>query len=94
MQPHVQTATATDSAPIYRHICGWCRRDLGALWHDSQHHSYAICDTCKQIYFAGLYDAPEKAAAAPEKAAARSWPQNGTIPVSLYATRTNADERG
>jgi hypothetical protein len=94
MQPQVNTASPIDSALIYRHICGWCRRDLGALWHDSQHHSYAICDTCKQIYFAGLYDAPEKAAAAPEKAAARSWPQNGTIPVSLYATRTNADERG
>jgi hypothetical protein len=72
MQSHVQTAQAIDSVPIYRHICGWCRRDLGALWCGSQHHSYAICDTCKQIYFAGLYDAPTLASAAHEKVAARN----------------------
>ena len=73
MQPHVMTAPVKDSAPIYRHICGWCRRDLGALWRGSQYHSYAICDTCKQIYFAGLYDAPTLASAAPEKAATHNY---------------------
>jgi hypothetical protein len=72
MQAHVQAVPATDSAPIYRHICGWCRRDLGALWHGSQHHSYAICDTCKQTYFAGLYDATALAYYTPEKASSRS----------------------
>jgi hypothetical protein len=66
----VKTAPAADTSPIYRHICGWCRRDLGALWRGSQHHSYAICDTCKQTYFAGLYDAPTLISAEPEKAAA------------------------
>ena len=71
-QSHVQTAQAPDSAPIYRHICGWCRRDLGALWCGSQHHSYAICDTCKQIYFAGLYDAPALATTTLEQPAARN----------------------
>ena len=73
MQSYVQTAQAPDSAPIYRHICGWCRRDLGALWRGSQHHSYAICDTCKQAYFAGLYDAPTLTSTAPEKAAAPNY---------------------
>jgi hypothetical protein len=72
MQSHAQTAPTAESAPIYRHICGWCRRDLGALWCGSQHHSYAICDTCKQIYFAGLYDAPALATAALEKTVARN----------------------
>jgi hypothetical protein len=74
MQPHMKAAPATDSAPIYRHICGWCRRDLGALWRGSQHHSYAICDTCKQIYFAVLYDSSALATATPENAAARNHP--------------------
>jgi hypothetical protein len=74
MQSHQQAAPAAATAPIYRHICGWCRRDLGALWCGSQHHSYAICDTCKQIYFAGLYDAPVHISAAPEKAAVLSYP--------------------
>jgi hypothetical protein len=72
MQSYLQAAPTTDNAPIYRHICGWCRRDLGALWCGSQHHSYAICDTCKKLYFAGLYDAPALISAAPEKATARS----------------------
>ena len=72
MHAHTQTASASDSAPIYRHICGWCRRDLGALWRGSQHHSYAICDTCKQIYFAGLYDAPALTSTAREKTTARN----------------------
>ena len=71
IQPYTQTVPGTDSAPIYRHICGWCRRDLGALWGGSQHHSYAICDTCTQIYFAGLYDASTLTTAAAEKASAR-----------------------
>jgi hypothetical protein len=74
MQSPVQATSATDGPPIYRHICGWCRRDLGALWHGSQHHSYAICDTCKQTYFAGLYDAPTLISTAPEKATARNYP--------------------
>jgi len=74
MKSFVQANPVIDSTPIYLHICGWCRRDLGALWHGSQHHSYAICDSCKQAYFAGLYDAPALASAAPEKAAARSYP--------------------
>jgi hypothetical protein len=72
MQFQVKTAPAPDSAPTYRHICGWCRRDLGALWCGSQHHSYAICDVCKQTYFAGLYDAPALASTAPENTAARN----------------------
>ena len=72
LQSPVQTAPSPESAPIYRHICGWCRRDLGELWRGSQHHSYAICDTCKQIYFAGLYDAPTLIVSAPETAAARN----------------------
>jgi hypothetical protein len=71
IQSYLKSAPSPESAPIYRHICGWCRRDLGALWGGSQHHSYAICDTCKQAYFAGLYDAPTLAAA-PEKAVARN----------------------
>ncbi len=73
MHAYLETASTTDSAPIYRHICGWCRRDLGALWRGSQHHSYAICDTCKHIYFAGLYDTPTRVAAAPEKAIAQNY---------------------
>jgi len=72
MYSHTQTALATDSAPTYRHICGWCRRDLGALWCGSKQHSYAICDTCKQAYFAGLYDAPAHISAAPEKPISRN----------------------
>jgi len=73
-QSQGHTAPVTDSTPIYRHICGWCRRDLGALWRGSQHHSYAICDTCKQKYFAGLYDAPALIPTAPEKATVRNYP--------------------
>jgi hypothetical protein len=56
----ISTATATgqpaEHPALYRHICGWCHRDLGALWQGSQHHSYAICETCKQAYFAYLYE--------------------------------------
>jgi hypothetical protein len=70
MQVHVPSASTTDTSPLYRHICGWCRRDLGALWGGSQHHSYAICDSCKQTYFAGLYDAPARALAELEQARA------------------------
>jgi hypothetical protein len=72
MQTFVKAAPATENTPIYRHICGWCRRDLGALWGESQHHSYAICDTCKQTYFAGLYDTPTLVVAAPEKHSTRN----------------------
>src|SRR5262249_30610735 len=72
MQLQVQSTPALENAPIYRHICGWCRRDLCALWCGSQHHSYAICDACKQTYFAGLYDAPALASTAPEKAITRN----------------------
>jgi hypothetical protein len=70
LRAHLKPAPTADTSPIYRHICGWCRRDLGALWQGSQQHSYAICDTCKHTYFAGLYDAPALATAEPEKAAA------------------------
>ena len=70
LRARIKPATTAETSPIYRHICGWCRRDLGALWGGSQHHSYAICDTCKQTYFAGLYDAPALATAEHEKAAA------------------------
>lgn len=66
MQALPQPASTTDTSPLYRHICGWCRRDLGALWGGSQHHSYAICDSCKQTYFAGLYDVPARSMAEPE----------------------------
>ena len=69
LHARMKPAPTADTSPIYRHICGWCRRDLGALWRGSQHHSYAICDSCKQTYFAGLYDAPARAAET-EKAAA------------------------
>jgi hypothetical protein len=72
MYAQATTAPAAEASPIYRHICGWCRHDLGALWRGSQHHSYAICDTCKQTYFAGLYDAPALSSAEPEKTAASS----------------------
>ncbi|HEU5100592.1 MAG TPA: hypothetical protein VFU22_16295 [Roseiflexaceae bacterium] len=70
MQALIQSAPAADTSPLYRHICGWCRRDLGALWGGSQHHSYAICETCKQTYFAGLYDPPTRSVAEPEPALA------------------------
>ena len=70
MHARVKTTPPAETSPIYRHICSWCRRDLGALWRDSQHHSYAICESCKQTYFAGLYDSPALANAEPEKAAA------------------------
>jgi len=66
MQALTQSASTADTSSHYRHICGWCRRDLGALWGGSQHHSYAICDSCKQIYFAGLYDLPARSLAEPE----------------------------
>ena len=72
MQSFVKATSAVENTPIYRHICGWCRRDLGALWGGSQHHSYAICDTCKQTYFAGLYDTPTLVVAAPEKRSMRN----------------------
>jgi hypothetical protein len=66
MQALPQSAPTADASPLYRHICGWCRRDLGALWGGSQHHSYAICDSCKQTYFAGLYDSPARSMPEPE----------------------------
>jgi hypothetical protein len=66
MQALPQSTSTADTSPLYRHICGWCRRDLGALWGGSQHHSYAICDSCKQTYFAGLYDAPARSMSEPE----------------------------
>jgi hypothetical protein len=67
MQAHTQPTSTTATSAPFRHICGWCRRDLGALWAGSQHHSYAICDTCKQVYFAGLYDAPARSLAEPDQ---------------------------
>jgi hypothetical protein len=42
-----------------RHICAWCQCDLGPLLHPSPHHSYGICRTCAQRYFADLYDCDE-----------------------------------
>jgi hypothetical protein len=40
----------------FRRICSWCRSDLGALGHQSQDHSYGICETCAHRYFAYLYE--------------------------------------
>jgi hypothetical protein len=70
MRVHAKPSLATDSTTHYRHICGWCRRDLGALWQGSQQHSYGICDTCKQIYFAYLYEPATHTTAELEKARA------------------------
>jgi hypothetical protein len=70
MQARAKSARMTEQTPRYRHICGWCRRDLGVLWQGSQQHSYAICDSCKQIYFAALYEPAALAPAEQEPAAA------------------------
>jgi hypothetical protein len=66
MQALPQPTPNADPSPLNRHNSGWCRRVLGALWGGSQHHSYAICESCKQTYFAGLYDAPARSMAEPE----------------------------
>ncbi len=63
-------SSPTAQQPGHRHICGWCRRDLGALWQGSQHHSYAICETCKQVYFAYLYEPAARAQLESERARA------------------------
>ena len=41
---------------LFHRICAWCRRDMGALNHTSQHHSYGICEICTKRYFAYLYE--------------------------------------
>jgi hypothetical protein len=41
---------------VFHRICSWCRRDLGALDHHTQEHSYGICETCAHRYFAYLYE--------------------------------------
>lgn len=46
---------STQSAD-FRRICSWCRGDLGALDHESQDHSYGICEACAHRYFAFLYE--------------------------------------
>jgi hypothetical protein len=43
-------------ATLGRRICSWCGSDLGALEHQSQHHSYGICESCAHQYFAYLYE--------------------------------------
>jgi hypothetical protein len=65
-----ETTRTVETTPSYRHLCGWCGRDFGALWQGSQHHSYAICDTCKRVYFASLYEPVAVAAPDQERAAA------------------------
>jgi hypothetical protein len=61
------TSTATTALfeptqpAAFRRICSWCRRDLGALEHYCQDHSYGICETCAHCYFAYLYE-PDAAA--------------------------------
>jgi hypothetical protein len=57
MTTHPPTTAQTSSAPVHRHICAWCRRDLGALQHASQHDSYGICQVCTRQYFGSLYEA-------------------------------------
>ena len=50
-------ATSPSSWPLLFHrICAWCGCDLGVLDHDSQHHSYGICEACAHEYFAYLYE--------------------------------------
>jgi hypothetical protein len=56
MRVRAEITNTTETISHCRHICGWCRRDLGALWLGSQEHSYAICESCKQTYFASLYE--------------------------------------
>jgi hypothetical protein len=47
---------ASAQPAAFHRICSWCRRDLGALDHHSQDHSYGICETCAHRYFAYLYE--------------------------------------
>jgi hypothetical protein len=56
----IATYASAQLAAFHR-ICSWCRRDLGALDHHSQEHSYGICETCAHRYFDYLYE-PDAAA--------------------------------
>jgi len=49
------TVSSLNPCITFRRICSWCHSDLGPLQHPAEQHSYGICASCQNRYFAYLY---------------------------------------